>query len=125
MLKRNHVLDMYTKRGCQDMLRAAELLSEQRPIPPSSRQLVRQRGHVNKKPSSMVEGARTPGRGKAGRETSVRRVDLGSNEKIPAQNQSSSANQGAPPCVLLLVSLQWQGGDGGKGLLGRGFLSAI
>lgn len=106
------------------MLRAAELLSEQLPIPPSSQQLVRQRGHVNKKPSSVVEGA-DAGQGKARRETSVIRVFLSSSEKIPAENQSSSTDQHAPPYALLTVSLQWQGGDGGKILLGWGFLSAI
>lgn len=124
MLKRNHVLDIYTKRGCQDMLRAAELLSEQRPVPLSSRQLVGQRGHVNGKLSSMVEGAQTVGRGKARRETSVRRVVLSSSEKIPAQNQSSFCPAHKPTCFslcpptreLVMAGRRWREGSTGKGI---------
>lgn len=56
MLKkeRKHVLDIHTKQRCQDTLGAAELLSEQCPVPPSSPQLIGYRSHVNQEPSSMV-----------------------------------------------------------------------
>jgi len=58
MLKRNHTLGIYTKRGCQGMLRAAELLSEQRPVPH------RAAGPRERETLTTEEGAQTLGRGK-------------------------------------------------------------
>lgn len=128
MLKRNHVLDVYTKRGGQDMVRDAELLSEQRPVPPSSRQLAVQQGHVNEK---LLHGGGSTdtgqGEGRKGNicEKSSFKVKWKKSQPRTKAASVLPANQHAPPSVLLLVSLRWQGGDRGKGLLGGGFLSAI